>query len=112
MLAKMHPPRTTTAAMEESNPQGNIGALRSSRVAVTTSAETHSWPDINGLVHITIVYGSRVTAFLDILQDIEGVESTKRMTATIIDVGVRAEYYHEVYGEPSRTLGIASISVS
>ena len=112
--AKMRPrhkPSTSTTTMEEPKPQGSMGARRSSRVTAPT-AETHPLPDMNGLMHITIVYDGRLTAFLGLVQDMEGVESTKRMTATIIDVGVRTEYYHEVYDELSRTLGVSSISMS
>ncbi|KAF8416878.1 hypothetical protein EV426DRAFT_703219 [Tirmania nivea] len=115
LLAKIRPCRksSTGATTKKWKLHGSIGERRSSRVtAMPTVGESLALPDTDGLMHMTLVYDGRMTTFLAMVQDMEGVESTMSMTATIIDVGVRAEYYDEVYGELSRTLGVASISSS
>ncbi|KAF8442691.1 hypothetical protein BGX38DRAFT_1314422 [Terfezia claveryi] len=106
-------PSTFRLATEQPKFYSNIGARRSSRVTVfPTTRGTRQQPDINNPMIITIVYDGRVTTFLEMVQNMEGVESTKRVMATMINIEVKAEYYLAVYSKLSRTLGVASISSS
>ncbi|RPB22471.1 hypothetical protein L211DRAFT_850511 [Terfezia boudieri ATCC MYA-4762] len=106
-------PSTVRVTAEEPKPHSNIGARRSSRVTVIpTTRGTRQLPNSNGPMIITIVFDGRVTTFLEMVQNMEGVESTKRVTATIINIRVKAESYLAIYSKLSRTLGVASISSS
>jgi len=95
--------------------QANSGASRRSSRSTTLSTirVAHPGAGFGGFRHITIVFDGRVNTFLEMLADMDGVESANRVPGTtIIQIRINPAEYDEVFQELSRTLGVASISAS